>query len=75
MEAYKAGNSDIHQLITKIMKRRKWWKPWQVQHELNCRRKKRISESTLNRELRRMPNITNRPCHNDSWDYSIAGSK
>ena len=71
MNNYKQGQSDLHQLIRKIMRQKRWWKPWMVQNELNNRRRKRIAESTVTREMRRMADLMTRPCHNDSWDYSL----
>jgi len=71
MDKYNSGISEIHQLITKIMKQKKWFKPWEIQNSLNIRRVKRIAESTVSRELRRMPNVVNRRCDGDSWDYCL----
>ena len=71
MSNYSSGVSELHHKIRKIMKRKKYWKPHQILDILNAKSKKRISESTLTRELRRMTDLTTRYCYNDAWDYSL----
>lgn len=72
MSKYKQGRSAIHQRIRKAMRGKRVWKPWQLQTKLNLQGGyRRLSESTLTRELRRMLDVKVVPCANDSWDYSL----
>ena len=75
MGLYDQGLAPSQNQIRQIMKGRKWWKPYQLQAELFKINKKRKSESTITRDLRRMRDVENRYRKNDSWDYRLIQEK
>lgn len=60
--------------IKKIMKRKKYWYPYELQTRL-AQQKIFWSESTITRELRKMPDVVSLPPTNPkvsrAWTYSI----
>ena len=63
-----------HQMIRKVMKRKKNWKSYEIQSQLAAQYEKFMSESTLTRRLREMADvIAIRPKSKTikAWDYQL----
>lgn len=62
-----------HEAIRKIMKRKKLWKPYEIQTQL-CKIGRYYSESSITRRLREMRDVIScRPSSKFSraWDYTL----
>ncbi len=59
------------EVVLKIMQKKKWWKPYEVQREL-MKKKIFISDGTLTRQFRRWnPIVSNRPPKaRGAWEYT-----
>lgn len=70
MRVYEEGISDLHHKIRKIMRRKRWWKPSEVQRQIALHHDKLYSESTITRRIREMKDVENKPAKG-SWLYGV----
>lgn len=78
MSKYNQGDGAIHQTIRKLLKRRKWWSPLDLQQAVLEKTGQIYTDATLTRRLREMADVHCEPRKGPNglrWEYCLVKSE